>query len=547
MSVERNALIATIRAAPDEDGPRLVFADWLEEQGDAASTARAEFIRTQIERANLPSGDDRHPELQARELRLLKRWSAAWCSSHSVFKKVRFRRGMIEYVHLHLQHFLHHRRQMFALEPVRDVRLTGFYRATDDLVRRVAQCEEWKHIETLRIHHQGPHHDPRSNLVILLESPHLTRLRSLHTTQVQFNADARRRFERLALLRQLHDLHFPTLDMLMHHPGDWFSDGETELAADSVQLRSLVMPYYLRLEMLRQLSAMPFWNRLTSIQLQLPGHRTPDVLSLLRERMPPTLKSVRLAAGISPDDYSGAESFFERLARAPIQILHLHDVPVAADTLRRLLDGTNRWNLKDLRLMIGTAITEEHLRIIANSPGVKNLQSLNLSGGFNVGSAQALFSSDQLHSLTHLGLSGIRVGTAATIASASATGWDRLRSLALSYTGLEADGLRSIVRSRLGQQLVWLSMDAHGFQDFPALELSPELAEEISRLPNLACLRLGVTGCDLVSRRTLTESDTLAWPLIEDDNDPSIKNYRANRAPERFPPLDDAMEVFSDR
>src|SRR5262245_41658733 len=43
---DRDALLAAIRAAPDDDAPRLIFADWLEEHGDAD---RAEFIRVQVE------------------------------------------------------------------------------------------------------------------------------------------------------------------------------------------------------------------------------------------------------------------------------------------------------------------------------------------------------------------------------------------------------------------------------------------------------------------------------------------------------------------
>ena len=42
--VDRDAFLKTIIERPSEDGPRLVFADWLEEQDDAD---RAEFIRVQ--------------------------------------------------------------------------------------------------------------------------------------------------------------------------------------------------------------------------------------------------------------------------------------------------------------------------------------------------------------------------------------------------------------------------------------------------------------------------------------------------------------------
>jgi uncharacterized protein (TIGR02996 family) len=41
---EQRALWAAIRAHPDDDTPRLIYADWLQERGDEA---RAEFIRVQ--------------------------------------------------------------------------------------------------------------------------------------------------------------------------------------------------------------------------------------------------------------------------------------------------------------------------------------------------------------------------------------------------------------------------------------------------------------------------------------------------------------------
>ena len=38
---ERKQLLAAICANPEEDTPRLAFADWLEEQGGADDVARA--------------------------------------------------------------------------------------------------------------------------------------------------------------------------------------------------------------------------------------------------------------------------------------------------------------------------------------------------------------------------------------------------------------------------------------------------------------------------------------------------------------------------
>ncbi|HYT91149.1 MAG TPA: TIGR02996 domain-containing protein [Gemmataceae bacterium] len=45
------ALLRAVIDNPDDDGPRLVYADWLEEHGDAE---RAEFIRIQIAVAESP-------------------------------------------------------------------------------------------------------------------------------------------------------------------------------------------------------------------------------------------------------------------------------------------------------------------------------------------------------------------------------------------------------------------------------------------------------------------------------------------------------------
>ncbi|WP_439625976.1 TIGR02996 domain-containing protein [Gemmata sp.] len=47
-SADEAGFLAAICAAPDDDTPRLVYADWLQERGDEA---RAEFIRVQCELA----------------------------------------------------------------------------------------------------------------------------------------------------------------------------------------------------------------------------------------------------------------------------------------------------------------------------------------------------------------------------------------------------------------------------------------------------------------------------------------------------------------
>jgi uncharacterized protein (TIGR02996 family) len=91
--MSRDAFLRTIRERPDDDGPRLVYADWLEEHGDP----RGEFIRIQCQLAKLPPWDPSRSALEEREADLLAvhdydwlgrppRWMTHW----------EFRRGFVD-------------------------------------------------------------------------------------------------------------------------------------------------------------------------------------------------------------------------------------------------------------------------------------------------------------------------------------------------------------------------------------------------------------------------------------------------------------------
>jgi uncharacterized protein (TIGR02996 family) len=70
---DEDAFLEAIRAAPDEDAPRLIYADWLDENGDSD---RAEFIRVQIALAR-PKVPGR-AALRERERSLLKANRERW-------------------------------------------------------------------------------------------------------------------------------------------------------------------------------------------------------------------------------------------------------------------------------------------------------------------------------------------------------------------------------------------------------------------------------------------------------------------------------------
>src|SRR5262249_50649041 len=92
-----------IRASPEDDGVRLIYADWLQENGQPE---RAEFIRAQVELARLGEDDPRREALADRQDELLAAHGDEWCSAllyrHHP-EDVRFRRGFLEKMVSHTQ------------------------------------------------------------------------------------------------------------------------------------------------------------------------------------------------------------------------------------------------------------------------------------------------------------------------------------------------------------------------------------------------------------------------------------------------------------
>src|SRR5262249_10209806 len=97
---QARAFLQAIREAPDDDTPRLIFADWLDDHGGAAERARAGFIRAQIALARLDPDD--HPARLALEDEaddLLAAHGPAWVGDVGRHAAAwRWRRGFVERV-----------------------------------------------------------------------------------------------------------------------------------------------------------------------------------------------------------------------------------------------------------------------------------------------------------------------------------------------------------------------------------------------------------------------------------------------------------------
>jgi uncharacterized protein (TIGR02996 family) len=122
---DRAALIAAILQHPDEDTPRLAFADWLQEHAETLPakerdhvTARAEFIRSQIEAARLPEEkrESSKPGKRAAALAEKYEWSA-WRRALGEFPYGRYVRGFLVGIEEHSANFTTRGADILAQEP----------------------------------------------------------------------------------------------------------------------------------------------------------------------------------------------------------------------------------------------------------------------------------------------------------------------------------------------------------------------------------------------------------------------------------------------
>jgi uncharacterized protein (TIGR02996 family) len=173
---EREALLRAVCENPDDDTPRLVFADWLQEHGE---DNRAEFIRVQIELAR--GGGGTRQEQRERELLAAHRegwgepfrqFEVAGSFRHFVFG-VHYRRGFVWALSINdeEQRFVDNAAALFSLAPIERVNLFHKSQHAD-----LARCPELLRAKELLLDRQG---FETEEIEALLRSPYLKNIARL--------------------------------------------------------------------------------------------------------------------------------------------------------------------------------------------------------------------------------------------------------------------------------------------------------------------------------------------------------------------------------
>lgn len=113
--------LQSIGEAPEDNGPCLIYADWLEENGNSE---RAEFIRVQCELSDPNLAEEKRTSLRHRERDLLNAHRQEWLESMSLpVEDVIFRRGVVESMRI----------SSWSKDPIRKAAAAGHFAALTEL------------------------------------------------------------------------------------------------------------------------------------------------------------------------------------------------------------------------------------------------------------------------------------------------------------------------------------------------------------------------------------------------------------------------------
>jgi uncharacterized protein (TIGR02996 family) len=334
------AFLQAILEDPDDDAPRLIYADWLEERSDP----RSEFIRVQCQLARMGQGDPRCAALEFQEQQLLGAHWAEWLGplQGTILYEPIFRRGFLEEVSLEPRTFLDLGEQLFRLHPLRRLSFLGpdeehhfaALAASPLLARLTALCIRG-------INDRGAE--------VLAASPHLTRLTALDLSEGRLGPAGTRALAFSPSLQQLNSLGL---------------------------YANLIGP-----QGAEALAASPYLARLTSLDLDGRESRYGDVVNNIGD------------GGVQA---LAASPHLTRLEKLTLYLNQIGDAGA-----RALAASPTLANLTELKLYGNPAITDAGVAALAASPHFARLRELWL-GAVGLAGARALAASPSLAGLGRL-------------------------------------------------------------------------------------------------------------------------------------------------
>jgi uncharacterized protein (TIGR02996 family) len=417
-SPELLSLLHAAKERLEDDGPRLVLADWLEEHGSAAQRARAELIRLQCDRAREPA------QAQSLLAPLLAKWEKSWLGPLApLVQSPQFERGLIACTAKAEDFGKRVFRNLAGSEElawVFKVRLEGL---TPTRAGAVADSPALSAVRELEARGRwarkplGP-----DGADALLASSYMGDLATLSLEGCGLGPRGARAFERAATLKRLRALsleenelgpegatilagldrwrELEALGLGANVVGD---DGVSALAASPhfPNVKRLdVSGGQLGRQAMTALASSPHWKQLRSLDLSSTWLSGEDLRPLfasttLESLAQLNLGHLQLGAGLG-------EALLD--CRLPsLSELYLSTSGLRDEGVKALADSPVLAKLTYLRFF-NNHITDEGVRALAASPHARNLRSLDLGHNHKISEAglRALADSPYLTELRHL-------------------------------------------------------------------------------------------------------------------------------------------------
>jgi uncharacterized protein (TIGR02996 family) len=210
MSLTEDDWLLKIAADRDNDDLRLMFADWLEEQSDAA---RAEFIRVQIRLAALPLSAPERYTLTVREQTLLAQHRDVWLTKtpKALRRSYTFRRGFAAQLECSARQWLDSAEQLCQANPL--LEWLSLTRVAEKHPAVLAASSSLAQLTTLALGWRGPIGDAGTRL--LATSPYLGWLTRLILNSNELGAGGA-----AAIADSPHLVHLRELYLSSNHIGD---------------------------------------------------------------------------------------------------------------------------------------------------------------------------------------------------------------------------------------------------------------------------------------------------------------------------------------
>ena len=411
---EEQRMLAEIFAVPDDDGPRLVYADWLSERGDPLG----ELIVVQC--ALAAGGDAATVErLTDRQDEILVRHRPDWLLElGAAGADCTFRRGLLERLSINGARFTKAATALFERTALRDLRLTGV--APGDL-------EAWAKLPLERL----------ESLDIQWSFEHWTE-----------QAGA----ERARLLSSL-----PALVTLRSLTATSCALGDTGLAAiveRLVALRSLRVPWN-GIQSLER-TAVALAAALEHLDLSNNAIRGRDVGALLARPLTASLRSLSLAA--NPIGRDGASFLASAATLANLRALDLAATNIGAEGVVLIAASEALRGLHELDLM-GADLGPRGVAALHDATFAHGLTRLELGGNqLDDGAVQRLVASGLLATVRTLGLERNRIGPAGMRALSSSPHTACLEVLRLGENDLDDSAALTLAASSCLSRLTVLDL-----------------------------------------------------------------------------------------